>query len=395
MLLNPAILYSFLWIMLIILYNFQLSEMLLPFDFHTLFFLFSSILAFLSGWFFSCYRNGKLYIRPRLDISIYQNWVFSKRVSLRLKIFSIIFVSGFLISIVIAGNLPILSLLGIGKQVRYTEFGIPGITGLFNALYLIVCNVVLLRLILCFNRVELIKFIILCTWPFLAVNRQLFISLAIQSFFIYALVKNLNLFKYFRSWKLILVIFGIIYLFGYIGDLRFSRQGILYLVSPTFDYPDYLPSGFIWIYSYLVSPINNLIANLSLINPIYLPMGIVGGLVPSFAREYFYSAVGYIPPNWNLVVDVFNVSSMHQKFLMDFGIYISLVLYFLISYFFSILLKSCRKNPRYGLALVVGLHGLALSFFTDLLFHLVFFSQLLIYLIFFNFDRKSLSALSS
>jgi oligosaccharide repeat unit polymerase len=345
---------------------------------------------FLFGWLASCYRNGKLIIRPRLDINIYENWVFSRKVSLRLEISSIVFLSGFLVSAVLARNLPILSLFGIGREIRYTDFGIPGITGLFNAVYLIVCNLTFLRLIFRPNRKRLVIFLILCSWPFLAVTRQLIISLAIQLFFIYTLVKRLRFTKYFRSWKLILGVSGIIYLFGYIGDLRFSRQGILSLISPTFEYPDYLPSGFIWIYAYLVSPINNLINNISLVTPTYFPMNIVASLIPSFARNYFYSIVDYVPSDWDLVLDVFNVSSMHQKFLMDFGIFISLILYFFISYFLASFLKTSGRNPRDGFILVIGLHGLALSFFDDLLLHLVFVSQMLIYLIFFKVDRVSL-----
>jgi oligosaccharide repeat unit polymerase len=380
MILNPSLLYSLLWISLTILYSLKLSNILLPLDTYTLSFILLTVFMFIFGWIACCYRDNKLLIRPIINIKLYKSWAFSKKVSLNLRIFSIIFVLGYLITIQLAGNIPLLSLFGIGKPVLYTEFGISGIHGLFNALYLVVCNIIFLRHILCPNKKRIIILLILFCWPILAVTRQLFISLALELFFTYALIFRETLLGYFKSWKLWLAMFGLLYAFEYVSNLRSAREHIIFLSSPVFEYPDYLPSTPIWFYMYVTSPLNNLINNLSTISPNYLPVETISGLIPSFLREIFYTVIGYTPPTWTLVDRAFNVSSMHQKFLSDFGFWITQILYFLVSYFSSVLLKNSISKPKYGLALVVVLHGLALSFFDDLLFHLVFVAQLFIYL---------------
>ncbi|MCJ3299767.1 hypothetical protein [Klebsiella pneumoniae] len=47
-------------------------------------------------------------------------------------------------------------------------------------------------------------------------------------------------------------------LFGYIGDIRTGRQLFIQLAHPSFEYPDWMPSGFMWAYIYIVTPIVNL-----------------------------------------------------------------------------------------------------------------------------------------
>ena len=66
--------------------------------------------------------------------------------------------------------------------------------------------------------------------------------------------------------------------------MRSNRNAFISLAQPKFTYPDYLPSGFLWVYIYLVSPLNNVINNLDY-SPTYLPVNTVLPLFPSFIRS--------------------------------------------------------------------------------------------------------------
>ena len=384
MLLNPVFLYCCLWLSVMILYSFRLSNILLPWTQTSLLFLFFSMLAFLSGWIFYLLITKRLVVSPKLKIEIYRSWLFSQDVSNKIRNLTFVFITGYLIEVLYVGNLPILSLFGIGQNIIYTEFGFAGIHGLFNACLFVVCNILFFRQILRPSKRRNTLLIIFSLIPLLFVSRQFLSSLFIQYAFIYFLAfpdKPLKLLQYIKKYtKYLLAIITAVLIFGYIGDIRFSREGILYLSQPTFEYPDYLPSGLIWVYIYISSPINNLIANCDIVEPSYLPMQLIGGIIPSFARELFYSITGYIPTAWYLPDQVFNVSSIHRKFIMDFGLFITPILYFLISYITTKIMDISRFIPKYGLVLVVILHGIFLSFFADLLFHLVFISQILIYI---------------
>jgi len=128
---------------------------------------------------------------------------------------------------------------------------------------------------------------------------------------------------------------------------------------------------------------NNVVNNIE-IDPSYFPASFIGGLAPSFARGHLMELMGVKQPEWQLVNEFLNVSSIHQKFLSDFGPYLSNILFLVISFFSMFLVRFSEKDPRYGFALVVVLHGIALSFFADCIFHLVFVAQFFAYILLFR-----------
>jgi oligosaccharide repeat unit polymerase len=167
----------------------------------------------------------------------------------------------------------------------------------------------------------------------------------------------------------ILVIAALL-VFGYVGDARSGRDAIIYIAAPTFDYPDWLPSAFIWVYIYLASPINNVNHNID-IAPNYFPLETAGTFIPSFARDDFLAAAG-ATQQWDLVSSDLNVSSLLQSFLTDFGVGGAIVFTLLCGVAFSWLRRRAANSAAAFFMVVVVLHGLALSFFANLLFHLVF-----------------------
>lgn len=377
LILNPAILYSLLWGSIILLYTLRLSDILLPFNLMTVYFLIGSIAAFLVGAGMHSVARKET-IKKELDIKIYKEVLTGKKTEKILILCSVILLISIVAETLYFGNLPFLSIFGIGKQIRYTEFGIRGVHGLFNALYLFIANILFARYLLDKDKKNLVLIILILSWPILMVTRQLFISLFVQLFFIYLLLQNINFSSFF---KVFLAFITVIFLFGYIGDLRSGRSSIIALARPTFDYPIFLPSGLLWAYIYIVSPVNNIVNNIYL-TPYYFPVSIISGLIPSFARNDIKNFMSIDNVNWNLVNETLNVSSMHQKILSDFGVNYSLFFYILLSFLLREIYIRSFKSPRYGFALVVILHSIILSFFVDFIFHLVFLAQIFFSLVF-------------
>ena len=380
LILNPALLYAALWSMLLFLYKIRLSDLLLPLSTESFLFFASSIIFFLVGYVFYVIVTRKVIVSPKINYPLYKEWIFSKHISNVLNKLSIILIVGLSLETIYFQNIPLLSLLGIGKQIRYTEFGFPGIHGLFNAILLVIVTILFVRQLINPSKLNLLLIVIALSWPVLLVTRQLFITIAVQLLLLYILLKAVNIKSIV---KIIVLVLTLIFVFGYIGDLRSSRLVIIALAQPTIDYPDYLPSGLLWVYIYMVSPLNNVVNNIN-VTPYYAPIGTIGSLVPSFARDYFIQLLGFSPPEWELVNETLNVSSFHQKFLIDYGPFISVYMYSFISFFSFLVVNKASNDPRYGLALIVILHAIIFSFFTDFFFHLVFVAQFVFYITLFK-----------
>jgi len=372
--LTPAMLYSFLWLFLIFIYNFRLSYLLLPINTNAGIFLLGSILAFLLGYILNIMHFNKK--SSEFDIDNYTYFVFNNNTSKLLSKLLIILITGLSIEVIYFGNIPIFSVFGIGREIRYTEFGFPGIHGFFNAIYLVISSILFARQLVKPNKKNLIYLSILLIFPFALMTRQLFISMVVQFIFLYILIKPINLFSLAKLTTIVLIV---LFVFGYIGDMRTGRESFIALAQPTFDYPDELPTGLLWAYIYLTSPINNVINNID-IQPNYAPISIISGLFPSFVRDLILNLFdNNIYTSWVLVNETLNVSSIHQKVLTDFGIWLGLMFYTGLSFYLQIFHRKAKKNPRYGFALSVVLHSIFLSFFVDFIFNLVFIAQIIIY----------------
>jgi oligosaccharide repeat unit polymerase len=135
-----------------------------------------------------------------------------------------------------------------------------------------------------------------------------------------------------------------------------------------------LPSAFIWIYIYLCSPLSNVNNNID-VTPTHFPLETAGSLVPSFARDAFKDALGG-GRQWDLVNEALNANSLLQSLLLDFGVGGAIVFTLLCGMVFSRLLRRSEVSPAGFFALIIFLHGVALSFFANLLFQLVFMSEI-------------------
>jgi oligosaccharide repeat unit polymerase len=165
-------------------------------------------------------------------------------------------------------------------------------------------------------------------------------------------------------------------IFGWSGDIRTGRDHIISQAAPSFSYPDWLPSAFIWIYIYFTSPLGNLNYNIEISQNI-LPFEIIGAILPSFIRDDFVSIFG-ASTEWGLVSDSFNVSTLLKPFLMDFGLVGTLFVTFFLGIIFSRILRKSETSLAAYFCLIIILHGIFFSFFANLLIHLVFIFQMFV-----------------
>jgi oligosaccharide repeat unit polymerase len=369
--LNPAFMYAMIWSSVLVLYSLSLSSLLEPLQSLTVLLVVGSSLSFILGWVLeSLLQNGRLAF-PQFNIKILNAIISSTDVERRLKTLWIIFGLSIFFEIAYFGGAPGLGLVGIGSEILYTDFGIAGLHGLVNSIFYGCCIVQFAKILLGSSKNKFFLVLISFSYPLLTLSRQVLISLLLQYLFVY--------FSFRRPSSLVLLRVGILFfamllVFGYLGDIRSGREHIISLAAPTFEFPNWLPSAFIWFYIYLCTPLNNVNYNID-IQPNILPVETMGTFIPSLARESFMSAMGGTK-DWALVSDSFNVSSLLQSLLTDFGVIGTILFTLICGVVFTRLMRRSITSPAAFFALIIVLHGIALSFFANLLFHLVFMFEI-------------------
>jgi len=365
-LLNPAFMYAATWVFVLFIYSFRLSYLLDPIESATAVLVLGTSASFIAGWMLESLPNRGRLAAATINLDALGPVINSPRVGRRLKAIWIIFSLGISFEIVFFGGVPFLGLIGIGS-LAYGDFGIPGFHGVLNALFYTGCVVTFARVLLGSSKRLRLLMITSIAYPILVVSRQVLISLFVQYLLVYFSIRRPSPRIFVRTAILIL---ATLLVFGYVGDARSGRDAIIGIAAPTFDYPDWLPSGFIWVYIYLASPLNNVNHNID-IAPNYFPLETAGTFIPSFARDDFLAAFG-ATQQWDLVTSELNVSSLLQSFLTDFGVGGAIIFTLLCGVMFSWLRRRAATSAAAFFMVIVVLHGLALSFFANLLFHLVF-----------------------
>jgi oligosaccharide repeat unit polymerase len=370
-LLNPAFMYAATWTFVLIIYALRLSYLLDPLRPTTAVLVIGTSLSFILGWVIESLPNYGRLATAKINLEALRAIISSPRVGRRLTAIWMTFALGILFEIALFGGAPALSLMGIGAPIFYADFGIPGFHGLLNALFYTGCVVTFTRILLGSSKRTFLLMLASIGYPALVVSRQVLISLLLQYMFIYFSVRRPSTRVFVRTGVLFV---ATLLIFGYLGDARSGREQIIGLADPTFDYPEWLPSAFIWAYIYISTPINNVNYNID-ISPNYFPLETAGTFIPSFARDDFLSAWGGTQ-QWALVSDTFNVSSLLQSLLTDFGVSGAIAFTLLCGVVFSRLRRRSDTSAAAFFAVIVLLHGIALSFFANLLFHLVFMFEI-------------------
>ena len=367
---HPLTSFLAVWIMVTLLYMWHLSG-LLRFDNNVLlpaisYIVFPFIFAILAGWFLFSVprRSGAVPISPETIEKL------EKRLKTWLIIWSIISV----FEIAYSGGMPILWLLR-GSSKNYFDFGIHSLHGLANSLLLAIglCNFALYMITRKKKYLRIPVFIFI--WSIMAVTRNMMMVFSIEATILW------ELFQGFRRRTLVVglaAFMGLILLFGYVGDMRTGADKFRNLAEPAAEYPDWLPSGVLWVYVYMTTPINNLINTAVTVRPGYnlLFPNTTCQLFPTVLRAPIYGAQFQDDARTgNLVTEAFNVSTAYVGAYQDWGYLgvglFSVALAGLAIYFWNA--YSLRGMLTYA---VIG-QCLVLSVFYNHLFYLPIITQVM------------------
>ncbi len=377
MIVSPPFLFFLVWLSVISLYMLGLSHVLRPLKTETLYLIVGSGALFMLGWLAARFWINGLSLKRRfVDKEKYFDVFTCRVVRRRIKFVVVFWLFCTFLEIVIFKNLPLFSALGLGPDMRYTEFGFRGLHGGLNALYFVFTIYFMGSFFYSRSKFSLAMFLLLLIWPFLLMQRMMIIAIFLQVVFFTLIVSQQSLnfrgyFKYFISFLLVILVFG------YLGDFRSGREHILRLADLTFTYPEWLPSAFAWVYLYVTTPINNLNFSIEMFqDPSMFPVELLSSVLPSFARDYFFNVFNH-EVEVELVTNAFNVSTVFSPMIHDFGYVLAPFLFFIMGFILFLLVSKAYTNPRYLLFWIIFLYSIVISVFSNHMFNLVFWFEAL------------------
>ncbi len=365
---HPLTLYLFVWGFVVLLYTMHLSGLLM-FDNDILFRTVSYIvLPFVAACLVSMFlfsdpiKQGVVQISSRAI----------EKLDKKLRSWLVVWACVSTFEIIYSGGIPIVWLLrGSGKT--YFDFGIHSLHGFANSLLLTIglCSFALYTKTNEKRYLRVPAFILV--WSLMSVTRNLMIVFSIEAALVW------ELFRGFRRRTLAVAVgafIALILVFGYVGDMRTGADMFRKLAKPTADYPDWLPSGVLWVYVYMTTPINNLINTSIGVNPLNDPRfpNTTSLLFPSVIRTSIYGKNAIEDAtSGNLVTEAFNVSTAYVGPIQDYGFagvcYFSILLGVLGIYYWH------GRSFRSMLIYVVIAQCLLLTVFFNHLFDLPIITQ--------------------
>ena len=371
--LNPAVLFCIVWGTALFLYSLKYSLILTELKPETVILVMGSCAGAIIGWLFTGVTSFKLMINP---IQAKAEWTESIRTTLaqRLKYLFFVWIVLSAFELFYFGNLPLLSLFGVGETIAYNEYGFSGLHGLLNAIQLVLFNMALLFYI----RRRSVKYIFyvvaLIAWSAILLMRGIIMASFIQGIMVCFLFS-----KSFRKRFLLfgsVITFLLVLVFGELGQIRaVGGTSIEVLAQKSSDYPDFLPTGFFWVYVYITTPLNNLNANIELTSALGFPYYSFLPLIPNVIK----GALNIENLDLVLVDENLNVSSFFRDFIFDYGVYGTMLIVSILYFIFSLAMKKSKNNERWALILVVILYCTVTSVFVNAYTGIVYLAQMFLF----------------
>ncbi len=376
---HPVLIFGGIWTFVFFLYSLKLSALLIfePEDFYYLYF--CIVGAFVVGYCYVAAVIAGVTGRDPVDStgdSFRLNELPHHAIDSiwrRTKKLFVIWALATVVEIVISGGIPIVWLI-TGNDKNYADFGIHSLHGLLMSM-LLACSTISFYL---FIETKQRKFTMLpllaALWFIASITRGFLIGIILQSFFLFLSVHRI---KGSYLTKMGAGLLSLILLFGIVGDLRSGGGSDLVraIARPTERFPDWLPSGFLWVYLYLESPLNNLF------NTVELNPSIDGFSVAVTTSQLFPTVIRD---------EIFPGSSLKQGELVDtnlnictgfLGPYLDVGLPGIIVFSVFLGAVACifwvfRRKRFFLLGYAFVAHSLVLSVFYDEILFLPFLFQL-------------------
>jgi oligosaccharide repeat unit polymerase len=317
--------------------------------------------------------------------------VFGTKLDRKLKIAFAVWASLTVIEIVISGGVPILWLFQ-GSSQTYADFGVASVHGFLNSLLLTIGLLEFSRFVLDEGKKHLVVPAVVVLWSLIAVTRNMLIVILLECALVWAMIRGITWKTVAKALASLIVL---ILVFGYIGDVRTGSQTFLELAQPAPNFPEWLPSGALWVYIYACTPINNLVNTVQTTAPLdnALFPNATSLLFPSVVREAIYSPETISDAlSGDLVAEAFNVSTAYVGPFQDYGMMgitlFSIVMGTLSAHYWRDL--SLRGSLIYA----VLAQCLAISIFFNHLFYLPVITQVF-WLYFFLPNRRNVLRRSS
>lgn len=322
-LISPFFLLFFAWTLNFLLYSLKFTTNITELNYEVICFFISIAFMIFGFHYFLRLRSSKN--KGYKNISRYSIHILNRKTN---KIFLFwILVSIF--EIVMSGGLPLIwSLTKSGKV--YNEFGIPSLHGFMNSIYFLLISSYTFLYLTKKKKTLLIVIFMLLIWPVLTLGRGILITVLMQMAIINLYVVKVD-FKNLS--KKIITIFFVIFIFGVIGDSRGYKNPFRYIVvqkyQPMFES---LPSGFLWTYIYITSPLSNYSYNTQHLEPEWSLKYSLANLVPSRIRSKLFPTEegSSSSHNFTFVNGSLNVSTIFASSHSDFGFYGDFSLIFLL-----------------------------------------------------------------
>jgi oligosaccharide repeat unit polymerase len=369
--LHPLVVFSVVWLGVVFLFSLHLSYILrYPTPYATqavlkIWLPFAGMISFYWA-LHSLSRSAYPEKRKPWDLNF---TLLRRRLSTCFKVWMVLTV----FEVILSGGVPLLWAF-TGSSKIYTDFGIPSLHGLVNSFLLSICISHFLLFIVTNDRRELrIPIFVLC-WSVVIINRNMMLVTLLEFAVIYIRIRKVRFTTFLKLGSGVL---AFVLAFGVVGDIRQGSSSIIRdLAQPTEEYPQWLPSGVLWAYIYITTPINNLIYNMDAIRPennLLFP-NTAATLFPSVLRGVIYGNRIGDAESGQLVVSAFNVSTAYVGPYSDFGIFgtalFSIMIAFVCQFFWF------RESLRDILMFAVVTQCLALTLFFDHFFALPVITQL-------------------
>jgi oligosaccharide repeat unit polymerase len=369
--LHPLILFSAVWLGVLFLYSLRLSYILR----------YTAIQAFsLVFWIWLPFAvtTGVYTFFHQLDARYYpvpkKPWDFDlSLLRRRLKIALYCWILVAIAQVIISGGVPIVWAL-TGSSKTYIDFGLRSIHGFVISLETAISLCYVVLFLVTKKRSDLKVPFFLFVWAIVIINRNLMLVTLLEIAVVYMRLRRVRFATFAQIGTGVLVF---VLAFGVIGDLRQGSNSLFRdLAAPTESYPEWLPSGVLWAYIYITTPINNLIYTVESNHPTYDPLfpSTISTLFPSVIRVVIYGDSLGDAESGSLVVSTFNVSTAYVGPFQDFG-YIGTTLFSSFTAFLTLFFWF-RNDLRSILMFAVVSQCLILTLFFDHFFYLPVITQL-------------------